>query len=116
MTNISKITVGVLDNIVLELNKLHGSLNMPWRQIALEPDFRGIPHSTLRDIANGIEPKGKEIRAQLGLPEIVELEVCPSCGIVHTKVCPKKRVIKPKRIQDMSKEELLWALENRKEF
>ncbi len=86
---------------------------MSWRQIALELKFRGIPHSTLRYIAEGNEPKNDEIRAQLHLPKIVEMEVCHVCGIVHTRKCRKQN---PKNIQDMSKEELLWALENRKEF
>ena len=64
---------------------------MSWRKIALEPKFKGIPHSTLRYIAGGHNPKSEYIRKILKLPSLVPVEVCPVCGIVHIKSCPQKR-------------------------
>lgn len=66
----------------------------------------GISKGTLHRIAvMGIEPKDKEIRKKLGLATI-----CPYCKSLPTR---RKR---PKRIRDMKKDDLLWALENREEM
>lgn len=81
--------VETFDSIVSDLNYLHWSKCMSWRQISLEPKYKGIPHSTLRDMAMGREPKNIKTRLILKLPALVPVEVCPECGIVHTKKCPR---------------------------
>jgi len=100
-----KSTVGVeaFDSIVLELNYLHRYQNMSWRQIASTPKFKGVAHSTLRDVANGKEPKSNKIREILGLP------------LIKVKIVYKTDR-SPKAIQDMTVKELLWALQNREEI
>lgn len=65
----------------------------------------GIPQGTLYNIANGMTIKNEEYRRILGLEPS-----CPTCGKVH------RRYRRSKRIADMSDEELLWALEHRKEI
>lgn len=88
--------------IVERLNHLHSIKHMSWREIALEPDFMGIPQSTLNHISKGNIPMDNRIRSILGL------------SLVEIKVHYKNH--KPKKIQDMSVEELLWCLENRKDI
>ena len=36
---------------------------------------------------NGKEPKDKKNREILGLTTTEEIEVCPQCGIVHSRIC-----------------------------
>jgi len=66
----------------------------------------GMKKGTVHGIAvNGLEPKTEAIREQLGLEPL-----CPHCNRL-----PRKRR-KPTRIRDMSKKQLLWALEHRQEM
>lgn len=86
-----------------------------WRQIVKMPQFKGIPAGTLCSIAHGREPLDNHLRKQLDLPVFEPTAVCTICGIVHVKKCPHN-ITKPKYITEMSTKELLWCLENRKEF
>jgi hypothetical protein len=98
----SKFDAQILNSVILELNRLHREKNMSWRQIALKPEFFGIDHNALRRIANGEIPTNNKVRAILGLSK--------------RQVKIYYRDSRLKTIQDMTVNELLWALENRQEF
>lgn len=42
---------------------------------------------SLARFRDGHSPKSYKIRKALGLPVYQETEVCPECGIVHSKIC-----------------------------
>lgn len=46
-----------------------------------------ITHADIQRALQGINPKGKEKRCALGLPETEPAPVCPSCNIVHLGKC-----------------------------
>lgn len=76
------------------LNALHDTSRLSWRQIALQPEFKGISHSTLRAIAvDGRDPLDPKHRRMLGLPpRAVPVVPCEECGRVHTqyKQCDRR--------------------------
>lgn len=69
------------------LNALHDTSGLSWREIALQPEFCGISHSTLRAIAvDGRDPRDPRQRRMLGLPpRPVPVMPCSDCGQVHTQ-------------------------------
>jgi len=68
------------------LNALHDTSGLSWRQIALQPEFKGISHATLQAIANGRDPRDPHLRRLLGLPpRAVPVMPCEECGRVHTQ-------------------------------
>lgn len=69
------------------LNALHDTSGLSWRQIASQPEFKGISHSTLRAIAvDGRDPVSPRHRRILGLPpRAVPVIPCDECGRVHTQ-------------------------------
>jgi hypothetical protein len=83
---------------------------MKWREIALLPDFMGIPVGTVSNLLVR-EPKSPIIRARLGLPEH---KSCGMCYVFNKYI--KKATRKPRRIFDMSANELRIAFANREEM
>lgn len=82
-----------------------------WRAVGRE--FQITSGMAYRIAMDKYEPKDPHIRYLLGLPALVPAPVCPECGEIHlAKRCPKRA--RPKRVQDMTAEELRWALEHRK--
>ncbi len=69
------------------LNALHDTSGLSWRQIASQPEFKGISHSTLRAIAvDGRDPISPQLRRFLRLPpRAVPVVPCDECGRVHTR-------------------------------
>lgn len=80
-------TVHALYGLRTRLNELHDTSGLSWRQIALQPEFKGISHSTLRAIAvDGRDPLDPKHRRMLGLPpRAVPVVPCEECGRVHTQ-------------------------------
>ncbi len=61
-----------------------------WRKLA-EQEYPKVRPGTLCAIAGGYEPKSRKVLDALGLPVLQPTPVCPTCGIVHVKACPKRR-------------------------
>lgn len=79
-------TVQRLYALRTRLNELHDTSGLSWRQIALQREFSGISHATLRAIANGRDPRNPHLRRLLGLPpRAVPVVPCEECGRVHTQ-------------------------------
>jgi len=53
----------------------------PWR--ALAADYPGVPAGTLCAISKGREPRKACVRRALGLPVLVAVPACPTCGGAH---------------------------------
>ena len=64
-----------LEQLCIVLRQRHESTKS-WRAVAAP---YGIFPSTARLLANGYEP-GYKIRKKLNLPDVVPVEVCPTCG------------------------------------
>jgi len=78
--------VQALYGLRTRLNELHDTSGLSWREIALQPEFSGISHATLRAIANGRDPRDPHLRRLLGLPpRAVPVVPCEECGRVHTQ-------------------------------
>ena len=62
---------------------------MSWRVIQSEnAEFRPVPVRTLWSIhKTGKVPK--RWREHFGLPDVAPAPVCPDCGVVHVRGCPK---------------------------
>lgn len=87
-----------LNALVARLTDLHDNSYLSWREIGKMPEFKNVPFSTLAAIYNGREPKNPETRAKLGLPALVEIPPCQTCGKVHLqKTCPTLRKPRAKR-------------------
>lgn len=80
-------TVHALYGLRTRLNELHDTSGLSWREIALQPEFCGISHSTLRAIAvDGRDPRDPRQRRMLGLPpRAVPVMPCDECGRVHVQ-------------------------------
>lgn len=101
------------DNHQDELKRLHDTQGLKWREIALLPEYSGIPPGTLCAIAKGY-PVPNIHRAKLNLPALAPAPVCPECDVVHVAGCPKAK--RPRRYHDlyaMPVELLKWKLRNR---
>lgn len=96
MANDLQNTVQTPDKARGELLRLRTDARMKWRQIALLPQYRGIPPGTLCSFAQGRDIRNPAHRVQLGLPALVEIPACPTCGHVHTLggICPQVTPVK----------------------
>jgi hypothetical protein len=56
-----------LNSLRIELDRLHGTQGLSWREIARIKRFSGMTPTMLWRIAGGYEPKG-DVRKMLGLP------------------------------------------------
>jgi hypothetical protein len=78
------------DIVQERLKHLHDTEMLSFRKIAAVDDYNGIPPGTLCAIYHG-EPIPIRHREALGLPQLVKVEACPTCGVVHTrKTCPRR--------------------------
>jgi len=69
---------------------------MPWRDIAAEKPFSGMPVRTLWKMHK--EQKiPKKWRKHLELPALVPAPVCPTCNIVHLAECKEVTKMVTKR-------------------
>lgn len=60
-----------------------------WEAVALK---NGLSVGTVCRVASGYNPKAKHIRERLGLPVLLPVPVCLSCGQVHIrKGCPAQQ-------------------------
>lgn len=101
------ITDEELKTAILEAKRELGT----WEKVA---ERFGKNKGTLRAIANGMILKTPSLRMEYGLDVFAPAPVCPIHGVVHIGKCPKKK--KEKMIREMTKQELVFALENRMEF
>jgi len=100
------ITLEEISAYLMDLNK-----RMTWKEIAVLPDFYGIPPGTLYAIAHGRDPKSPIIRDQLGLPQE---DSCGQCWRFNQYIGLARRLRrKPSRLHQMSKQALKLAFRNR---
>jgi hypothetical protein len=90
---------------LIELRK-----TMKWREIALLPDFHGLPIGTISNLIYR-EPKSPIIRERLGLPQH---KSCGMCYVFNRYI--KKATRKPRKIFDMPTRQLRIAFINREEM
>lgn len=67
-----------------KLRHLHDTDGKSFRDIGRMEEFLGIPTRTLHAIYSGHRDIPKKFRARFNLPDLVEVDVCPECGLVHT--------------------------------
>lgn len=77
-------TVPVPEEVLNRIGYLHIGQGLSWRKITDQPEFKGIPHSTLATIFQrgqiSIHSPYLEI---LGVPRMVPVPVCKKCGLAH---------------------------------
>lgn len=100
------------DELRARLLYLNDTLEIVWRKIPMLLGFEDIPFGTLYDIAHGKEPSDPILRERLHLEP---RETCKQCWRFNRYV---KEAVPPlpKRWDSLSKERLLFALENREPF
>lgn len=80
-----------------------------WRQVGAA---FGVTHGTARRIAAGWVPTTPKVRQALGLPPLLAVPACPTCGKPKT---PGHRHPNPNAASlfDLPPAVLLWKLQNR---
>lgn len=101
------------DQVRLGMLELRRTLSL--RELSRMTDGK-VSYGTIKRVLEGHEPKDPEIRRALGLNVSKEVEVCPSCQVVHKTGCPRTRHLGGKDLFSRPKWLLLWMLENREEM
>lgn len=99
--------------IIAQIQKDHKRAGS-WRKLAAWEKYAGINFVDLRDYAAGRPIVNVHHRHQLGLPALRPAPVCPVCGVVHTKRCPRRKTAwSDQPLREQPTELLRWRLENR---